>query len=99
MALCTPHLPITDPLWCCPTFTEGSALFLLPSPVDTTTFHTVNFHSFKITIHILLLSGMVVLTCNSSTPEIPAHHQWRQEDLEFKTSLGYIVKLCLKTNK
>jgi hypothetical protein len=32
-------------------------------------------------------------------PVIPALGRLRQEDPEFKTSLGYIVKLCLKKKK
>jgi hypothetical protein len=27
---------------------------------------------------------------------IPAFGRWRQEDYEFKGSLGYIVRFCLK---
>jgi hypothetical protein len=37
---------------------------------------------------------MDIHSCNPKT-----HRRWRQEDLEFKTSLGYIVKFFLKTNK
>jgi hypothetical protein len=42
--------------------------------------------------HELSEPGMVVDSYNPST-------QKRQEDHEFKTSLGYIVKSCLKKNK
>jgi hypothetical protein len=30
-------------------------------------------------------------------PEIPAFRRLRQEDEEFKTSLGYITRPCLKS--
>jgi hypothetical protein len=29
-------------------------------------------------------------------PVIPALGRWKQEDLGFETSLGYIVRFCLK---
>jgi hypothetical protein len=32
-------------------------------------------------------------------PVIPALRRWKQEDQEFKVSLGYIVRLCLKNPK
>jgi hypothetical protein len=32
-------------------------------------------------------------------PVIPALRRLRQEDLEFKVSLSYIVRICLKVNK
>jgi hypothetical protein len=32
-------------------------------------------------------------------PSIPAHWKLRQEDLEFKPSLGYTVRPCLKNKE
>jgi hypothetical protein len=34
-----------------------------------------------------------------SSPVIPALWRLRQEDLKFKVSLGYIVRVCLKKKK
>jgi hypothetical protein len=33
------------------------------------------------------------------TPVIPAPQRLRQENIKFKTNLGYIARPCLKTNK
>jgi hypothetical protein len=42
----------------------------------------------KVKLHLSYQQGMVVQACNPSSQ--------RQENGEFKVSLGYVVKLCLK---
>jgi hypothetical protein len=42
---------------------------------------------------IIILLGVLMCACNSSTLET----EW--EDLKFKANLGYIVRLCLRKKK